>query len=185
MPRVGGKHFSYTKKGKKAAQAHAKRTKQPVESMYGGRLLSLLTEAPKKQNEDNDWTQGAEASIKRRGTKGKCTPITRPGCTGRARAVAMTFKKMSKKRTTTESDERRQDRDRRETIDNYIKSRRLETSWAKRTRRGGAPKRVQQRYSGPDSRTRGDRRNPNKPKSKASLSDIEKVLSNYSGQKKR
>ena len=40
----------------------------------------------------------ADASIKRRGTKGKCTPITKPGCTGRAKALAKTFKKMARER---------------------------------------------------------------------------------------
>ena len=44
------------------------------------------------------WIQKATASIKRRGTKGKCTPITKPGCTGRAKALAKTFKKMAAKR---------------------------------------------------------------------------------------
>ena len=44
------------------------------------------------------WIQGVNASIKRRGTKGKCTPITKPGCTGRARALAIRFKKMAKER---------------------------------------------------------------------------------------
>lgn len=44
------------------------------------------------------WIQKVTASIKRRGTEGKCTPITKPGCTGRAKALAMTFKKMAKKR---------------------------------------------------------------------------------------
>ena len=44
------------------------------------------------------WIQDAPASIKKRGTKGKCTPITKKGCTGRAKALAMTFKKMAKKR---------------------------------------------------------------------------------------
>ena len=34
-------------------------------------------------------------SIKARGTEGKCTPITKPGCTGRAKALAKTFKKMA------------------------------------------------------------------------------------------
>jgi len=29
---------------------------------------------------------------------GKCTPITKKGCTGRAKALAKTFKKMAKKR---------------------------------------------------------------------------------------
>ena len=45
-----------------------------------------------------NWIQDATASIKKRGTKGKCTPITKKGCTGRAKALAMTFKKMAKKR---------------------------------------------------------------------------------------
>jgi hypothetical protein len=47
---------------------------------------------------DNKWIQKATASIKRRGTEGKCTPITKPGCTGRAKALAKTFKKMAKAR---------------------------------------------------------------------------------------
>ena len=44
------------------------------------------------------WIQKATASIKKRGTAGKCTPITKPGCTGRAKALAKTFKKMAKAR---------------------------------------------------------------------------------------
>ena len=44
------------------------------------------------------WIQKATASIKKRGTEGKCTPITKPGCTGRAKALAKTFKKMAAKR---------------------------------------------------------------------------------------
>jgi hypothetical protein len=47
---------------------------------------------------DGKWIQKATASIKRRGTEGKCTPITKPGCTGKAKALAMTFKKMAKNR---------------------------------------------------------------------------------------
>ena len=47
---------------------------------------------------DKKWIQKATASIKRRGTKGKCTPITKKCCTGRAKALAKTFKKMAKKR---------------------------------------------------------------------------------------
>ena len=49
---------------------------------------------------DKNWIQKATASIKKRGTKGKCTPITKPGCTGRAKALAKTFKKMAAKRKT-------------------------------------------------------------------------------------
>jgi hypothetical protein len=51
-----------------------------------------------KKGTDKNWIQDATASIKKRGTKGKCTPITKKGCTGRAKALAMTFKKMAKKR---------------------------------------------------------------------------------------
>ena len=47
---------------------------------------------------DKKWIQKATASIKRRKTEGKCTPITKKGCTGRAKALAKTFKKMAKKR---------------------------------------------------------------------------------------
>ena len=46
--------------------------------------------------EDKNWIQSAEDSIERRGTEGKCTPITKPGCTGRAKALAKTFKKMAR-----------------------------------------------------------------------------------------
>ena len=51
-----------------------------------------------KKGGNGKWIQKATASIKRRGTEGKCTPITKPGCTGRAKALAKTFKKMAKKR---------------------------------------------------------------------------------------
>ena len=51
-----------------------------------------------KAGGNGKWIQKATASIKARGTKGKCTPITKPGCTGRAKALAKTFKKMAAKR---------------------------------------------------------------------------------------
>ena len=44
------------------------------------------------------WIQKAAASIKRRGTEGKCTPISKPGCSGKAKALAKTFKKIAAKR---------------------------------------------------------------------------------------
>lgn len=47
---------------------------------------------------DKKWMQKAAASIKKRGTEGKCTPITKPGCTGKAKALAKTFKKIAAKR---------------------------------------------------------------------------------------
>ena len=46
---------------------------------------------------DGKWMQKAAASIKRRGTAGKCTPITKKGCSGKAKTLALTFKKIAKK----------------------------------------------------------------------------------------
>jgi hypothetical protein len=51
-----------------------------------------------KAGGNGKWIQKVNKSIKARGTKGKCTPITKPGCTGRAKALAKTFKKMAKNR---------------------------------------------------------------------------------------
>ena len=51
-----------------------------------------------KEGTDDRWIQKVNKSIKARGTKGKCTPITKPGCTGRAKALAKTFKKMARER---------------------------------------------------------------------------------------
>jgi hypothetical protein len=51
-----------------------------------------------KKKSDKNWIQDVTASIKKRGTAGKCTPITKPGCTGKAKALAKTFKKMAKNR---------------------------------------------------------------------------------------
>ena len=51
-----------------------------------------------KDGGNGKWIQKVNKSIKERGTEGKCTPITKPGCTGRAKALAKTFKKMAKKR---------------------------------------------------------------------------------------
>jgi hypothetical protein len=51
-----------------------------------------------KKGTDKNWIQDVNKSIKKRGTKGKCTPITKKGCTGRAKALALTFKKMARKR---------------------------------------------------------------------------------------
>lgn len=45
-----------------------------------------------------NWIKDAADSIKRRGTAGKCTPITKPGCSGRAKALAKTFKKIAANR---------------------------------------------------------------------------------------
>ena len=42
--------------------------------------------------------QKARASMKKRGTKGKCTPITKKTCTGKAKTLAKVFKKIAAKR---------------------------------------------------------------------------------------
>jgi len=47
---------------------------------------------------DKKWMQKAAASIKRRGTEGKCTPISKKSCTGKAKTLALTFKKIAAKR---------------------------------------------------------------------------------------
>ena len=51
-----------------------------------------------KKGGSENWIQDVNKSIKKRGTKGKGTPITKKGCTGRAKALAKTFKKIAKKR---------------------------------------------------------------------------------------
>jgi len=61
------------------------------EAAKGGRI------GLKKGGSDKKWMQKVNKSIKKRGTKGKCTPITKPGCTGRAKALAKTFKKIAAK----------------------------------------------------------------------------------------
>ena len=65
-----------------------------------GRVLKEAAGMKKGGKADKNWIQKATASIKKRGTKGKCTPITKKGCTGRAKALAKTFKKMAAKRKT-------------------------------------------------------------------------------------
>jgi hypothetical protein len=62
----------------------------------GGTIKKAKTGATVAKAKDGKWIQKATASIKKRGTAGKCTPITKPGCTGRAKALAKTFKKIAK-----------------------------------------------------------------------------------------
>ena len=45
------------------------------------------------KKKDKKWMQKVSASIKKRGTKGKCTPITKPGCTGKAKTLKQLLKK--------------------------------------------------------------------------------------------
>ena len=66
-----------------------------VNFRVGGRVA-----LKKGKSADKNWMQDVSKSIKKRGTKGKCTPITKKGCTGRAKALAKTFKKMAKKRSS-------------------------------------------------------------------------------------
>ena len=63
---------------------------------YDDYLKSKVKEKPKAK--DGKWIQKATASIKKRGTAGKCTPITKKGCSGKAKTLALTFKKMAKKK---------------------------------------------------------------------------------------
>ena len=60
----------------------------------GSKISNGKVTPPKAK--DGMWMQKAAASIKKRGTEGKCTPITKPGCTGKAKTLAKTFKKIAK-----------------------------------------------------------------------------------------
>ena len=64
----------------------------PVQGYRSGGRVAL------KEGSKKNWMQDVNKSIKKRGTKGKCTPITKKGCTGRAKALAKTFKKMGRAR---------------------------------------------------------------------------------------
>lgn len=83
--KVVKKKATYTNYGKKRAQ-------------YGSNMQQGAKKLKKGGKSKKNWIQGVNKSIKKRGTKGKCTPITKKGCTGRAKALAKTFKKMAKKR---------------------------------------------------------------------------------------
>jgi hypothetical protein len=63
-----------------------KRPKKKISMKTGGTVKA----------KDGKWMQKAAASIKKRDTEGKCTPITKPGCTGKAKTLAKTFKKIAK-----------------------------------------------------------------------------------------
>ena len=70
----------------------------------GGPFDLTASQKGKRQDEDKDWIGDAEDDIERRGTKGKCTPITKKGCTGKAKALAKTFKKMAKRKKTVKKE---------------------------------------------------------------------------------
>ena len=73
---------------------------QPDMGMRGGPMYRTGGRVGLKKGCSANWIQDVNKSIKKRGTKGKCTPITKKGCTGRAKALAKTFKKMAKKRSS-------------------------------------------------------------------------------------
>jgi hypothetical protein len=88
--RIGFKHGNGVEHGRPVYKGRP--GKERVKKAEGGRI------GLKKGGSDKKWMQKVSASIKKRGTKGKCTPITKPGCTGRAKALAKTFKKIAAKR---------------------------------------------------------------------------------------
>jgi hypothetical protein len=67
-----------------------------VPSLKSSKKKNKMKDGGSVKAKDGMWMQKAAASIKRRGTAGKCTPITKPGCTGKAKALAKTFKKIAK-----------------------------------------------------------------------------------------
>ena len=87
--RIGFKHGNGVEHGRPVYKGRP--GKERVKKAEGGRIGF-------KKGTDKNWMQKVNKSIKKRGTKGKCTPITKPGCTGRAKALAKTFKKMAAKR---------------------------------------------------------------------------------------
>ena len=86
------------KHGAKGAIPWNRKFKKRLSISDSPRQPKMLQPFKKGGKADKNWIQKATASIKRRKTKGKCTPITKPGCTGRAKALAKTFKKMAAKR---------------------------------------------------------------------------------------
>lgn len=97
---------------KKGYDVGVKRPKDDLQSLFenpawwAGNIEGRNDKRPQKKismktggsvkAKDGKWMQKAAASIKKRGTAGKCTPITKPGCTGKAKALAKTFKKIAK-----------------------------------------------------------------------------------------
>ena len=114
--RVKGYPSKGIKGGTKAAAKMAKRLKEDdLEDLPMNKTpeaSKMTTNSPKRATPKSvqvggpydltaeatdDWIGDAEDDIERRGTKGKCTPITKKGCTGKAKTLAKTFKKMAKK----------------------------------------------------------------------------------------
>jgi len=102
--RAGFVHGSVAKVAKIAARKFRKPPgvfKVKGKKTHGKDVPTMAAEGGRigfKKGTDKKWMQKVSASIKKRGTKGKCTPITKPGCTGRAKALAKTFKKIAARR---------------------------------------------------------------------------------------
>jgi hypothetical protein len=101
--KVLGSKKSYSKKGLEMAVERRTNPEAAKKKMTKAQREQFDLERSYYQNggkvdkaKDGKWMQKAAASIKKRGTAGKCTPITKPGCTGKAKALAKTFKKIAK-----------------------------------------------------------------------------------------
>jgi len=92
MPQGKGTYGSQRGRPKKVSKAKSKKS---MKEEYLP-LFTAILEAKKKV--DANWMQKADKSIERRGTEGKCTPMTKPGCTGKARVLAKTFRKIARER---------------------------------------------------------------------------------------
>jgi len=97
-----GQTATPSQKGGRSMSSYASQqgnTEDAGNEKVGGPFSPTTDEAKK----DDNWIQDAEKDIERRGTEGKCTPITKKGCTGRAKALAKTFKKMAKRKKKNEA----------------------------------------------------------------------------------
>jgi len=88
-----GQTATPSQKGGRSMSSYASQ-RGNTENPGNEKVYNSMTDA-----KDPDWIQGAEEDIEKRGTEGKCTPITKKGCTGKAKTLAKTFKKMAKKKT--------------------------------------------------------------------------------------
>ena len=95
---IGGRANLLEEMGRIDARRHPDAADRAEKHRVIGELNRGYNKGGRIGAKDGKWIQKVDASIKRRGTKGKCTPITKPGCTGRAKALAKTFKKMAAKR---------------------------------------------------------------------------------------
>lgn len=90
---------------KKAVTARAKEIMPSTKDEYGKKkgedvayaiAQKQVGESEIVDEDEEKWMQAASKDIEKRGTEGKCTPITKPGCTGKAKTLAQTFKKIAK-----------------------------------------------------------------------------------------